>query len=406
MSVDSDTRAVATTVDHPEPAVVDSGRILSSLIKVEHVSPAAHDRIRAVRHIIAFLVWVGLPTIMGGVYFGMVASDMFVSEAKITVRNVQNSSGILDNFISKSLGGGSNEDTALVVEYMKSREILHELEDLIDIRAMYARPDVDILSQMEKDGSFENFYRYFNNVVQVEQDNNTGVTTLQVRAFAPQDAQSIAEVMISLTDLLMDKITERGRNDALSYARAELARLKQGLRDLNQKIMQFRIEGNDINPLLSARAVHRIVGQLEGDLVMARTQLAETEAFMLPESTLVTAMRNRIRALEDQLVKEKKRLAGKDTGTFSETVSAYEGLMLEQKLMEKTFAAALAGYEAAKAETQQRQAYLVAYVPPNLPDQATYPDRLISALTVFFGAVLFYGIGTLMLASIKEQTRL
>ncbi len=44
-------------------------------------------------------------------------------------------------------------------------------------------------------------------------------------------------------------------------------------------------------------------------------------------------------------------------------------------------------------------------VEPNLPEKSLYPRRWVITASVFFGLVLIYGVGWLILAGIKEHAQ-
>ncbi len=75
-------------------------------------------------------------------------------------------------------------------------------------------------------------------------------------------------------------------------------------------------------------------------------------------------------------------------------------------MAKQRYGSALTSLEAARAEAQRQQRYLIAFVAPQLPDEAIEPDRPWMILTVFACAFLIYAIGGLIWSAIKDHAGL
>src|SRR5205085_4745793 len=76
-----------------------------------------------------FWAIVGLPTLIAGVYFFAIASDLYLSEVKFIVRGP--SKAATSSLAAMLSGGGApaaSEDTFAVHEYVKSRDAVRRLE--------------------------------------------------------------------------------------------------------------------------------------------------------------------------------------------------------------------------------------------------------------------------------------
>jgi len=76
---------------------------------------------------------------------------------------------------------------------------------------------------------------------------------------------------------------------------------------------------------------------------------------------------------------------------------------MQRDFAAKRYEAAAAALESARHEALKQQLYLVRVVEPNLPQAALYPRRWLMLASVFFGALLVYGIGWLIVAGVKEH---
>ena len=363
---------------------------------------------RRKRHplMIAFLLWVGLPTILSVVYFFLIASPMYVSTAELTVRNLQGSpSSLLDSVFGKTFGSSGNQDAQIVKEYLESRQVVAALDRSVNLRHIYADPKQDIISRLGADATNEALYNYYLHVTDVEFDADTQVVTVKVRAFTAEQAHLVAAAMVNLADELVRDMAERARNDAVAYAKQELTLAEAHLRESSLKVTSFRNSEQDIDPSETAKAGLRIVGSLEAEIVKTRAQLAEAASYYQPSAVVLTTLKSRLVALQQQLQNEQGKLAGGGV-TLSQTLPTYEGLNLDIDLARRAYGAALAALDTARKEAVQRTVYLVAFVKPDVPDEATYPKKLLSILAVFVAALASFGITTLVIASIREHVSL
>jgi capsular polysaccharide transport system permease protein len=79
-------------------------------------------------------------------------------------------------------------------------------------------------------------------------------------------------------------------------------------------------------------------------------------------------------------------------------------LLLEREFATKALASATASLETARLEAERQQLYLEAVVAPNESDYPLYPERLRAIFLIVTSALLLYGIGWLVSASVREHT--
>ena len=147
-----------------------------------------------------FWLTVLFPTTFAGVYFGMFASDIYVSESSFVVRSPGSQSSLTGvGALLQSTGfSRSQDDTYSVQEYMRSRTALAELEQNLPLRAFYTEKG-DVLSRFNGFGlndTQEAFYRYFKERLSVDVDSISGIATLRVRAFNAEEGQQINERLL------------------------------------------------------------------------------------------------------------------------------------------------------------------------------------------------------------------
>ena len=353
----------------------------------------------------SFLVMVGLPTALTGTYYGVVASDVFVSETRYAIRTGEQApaTGLLASMLGPAATTRAGDDASIVRDYILARDMLDELDRELDLRSHYSAATIDPLSRLRPDATEEVFLEYYRDRIEVEVETGTDITVLKVRAFDAETARDIAGEIIELSERLVNRMSERITDDTLRFARRELAQAETLIREANQAVTRFRNESRSIDPGEETSAVLSIITALEGRLAGAKAELLETESIMHSDSVQVKTLQNRVAALTQQVERERARLASESGSDLTRLIDGYAPLLLDQELAQHRYTSALASLEVARADAQRKQRYLIPFVKPALPDEAIEPERLMNTLIVFFAASLIYGIGALMLASVYDH---
>ena len=357
-----------------------------------------------------FFLWVVvLPTLFAAIYYGLIASDIYISEAKYAVRTSDQTS-YTNSLLDTVLAGGAEsagEDAAIVRDYILSHDMLEKLDRSLDLRKHYTSRNVDFFSRLDDDASQEQFLEYYRQMVQVSIDSSTLIITLRIKSFDPVLSQKMAKVIIGLSEDLVNKLSERIVEDTLNFAQSEVDKAENRVRKASDAITTFRSETLSMDPREETKGALQIVAELETKLVETRAQLIETKSFMQDDSPQVKVLQSKVQALEQQVWNERQRLASKNSShNYTQLIDLYQPLALEEQLAKHRYASALTSLEAARSEAQRKQRYLLTFVQPQIPDEALLPERFNSTIIIFLELCLIYGIGSLVWAAIKDHMRL
>src|SRR3979411_1646717 len=149
-----------------------------------------------------FWAIVGPPTLIAGVYFFAIASDLYSSEVKFIVRGPPKAPGTAISALLSSAGSAATEAHFAVHEFVMSRDAVRRLEREVDLRGLFSRPEGDLITRFpgiwfwRKD--FEALYWTYKRFVSVEAESTSGVSTLLVKAYRPEDAQRMARGLLAL----------------------------------------------------------------------------------------------------------------------------------------------------------------------------------------------------------------
>ncbi|MEQ8951687.1 hypothetical protein [Parvibaculum sp.] len=309
-----------------------------------------------------------------------------------------------------SLGGQTGlVDGYVVEEYIQSHEIARKLQESVDLRSIYSADEADYWSRLDPDVTFEDFFSYYLSRIDVYFDSEANVVHLDVQAYRPADAQRIAAEIVRLSDDMVNRISEQSRTDAVEFAAEEVTLAENRLRDNRLTLYRFREEHGELDPVRSAEAIGGIVSKLEEELARYKTELASLRSYMREESAQIAGVKARIGAIEQQLRAERGRLTSSPDDpatTYSDLLADYERLLIEEEFARSAYTSAVSALEVARADAARKQAYLVAFVEPSMPDAASKPDRLLIVVSVVACGLLAFGLLMLIGAAIKEHARI
>lgn len=359
-----------------------------------------------------FLLVVGLPTVAAATYYIGYAADQYVSEAEFVVRGQSQSQSTLSTLLQSTGISRSQDDTYAVQDYMTSRDALAVLAKDDDIRAVFSRPEADALARFPRTflpfgdnslwgSSFEHFYEYYQKHVTVELDSTTGVTSLKVRTFRPEDSRQIAQALLQMGERLVNQMNDRQRENALRDARKEVALAEDRVQAMAAEIAAFRNQQEVVDPNKQSVSMLQSLTMLTDALVKTKLQLAQVVASS-PRSPLIADYQQRIAALQVQIDDARKRITGSDSSMVPK-LATYDQLQLKRELADKQLASATASLETARQRAEQQQIYLETIVRPNEPDYAAYPRKIASIALVFFGMLGVFGLLSLLAAGAREH---
>ena len=353
----------------------------------------------------SLLTVVGVPTLLSVIYFGLFATDVYVSEASFAIRSATSSaqpSG-LSSLLSSSIVSSGTQDSELIAEYVQSHDMLAELQKRIDVRAHYSANTADYLSRLKHDASQEELREFFREQVRVMRDSQSDVLTLTVRAFDPVVSQKIASLIIDISESLINRISDDMESDALASANAEVDLAVKKVHQASAALTQFRSANVSMNPIMEAQALFSVVTDLEKSITGIEAELVEKRAYMREESPDVTALKNRLNALQKQRSVEKGRLLGGESTQSASLIGDYEPLEVARELAQQQYASALASLELARVEVARKKLYLVTFIAPSRPDEAVEPERVMNVITVSVFSFVIYLIGGLMWSALKDH---
>ena len=354
-----------------------------------------------------FALFVILPFLFATAYYGLIASDIYISESRFIIKSPDRkpaSMSSLAGLIETTGLSPGQEQTKEIMDYLRSRDALKDLAKRIDVRAEFMSSSADRLSRFpplfHRD-NFENLYDYYGSMVDVHLDHETGMAVLKVNAFEPSQAQALNENLLQLSEGLVNRLNERANAKTINEAEARVAVAQARVRKARADLGRYRNSSALLDPQQQGMGVLELSNGLIAQVATLRAKLTEIQQ-AAPNHPSIPALRQRIAALSEQIAAQTGRAVGTSSGIASK-MSGYESLAVEQEFATQMLTAANAALEQARAEALKQQYYLERVVQANKPDDALLPARIKKILTVLFVCLCSYLIGWMLVVGILEH---
>ncbi len=287
-----------------------------------------------------FLATVVVPTALSILYFGPIASDVYITESKFVVKSTgQNSAPSLDGLLGRMGVSSSNNDAWGVQSYSLSRDALSKLDKDLQVKEHYSSNVVDVFNRFPTvriwDSSFEWFHDYYLGKVAVLVDPITSVNTLTVRAYNPEMALKINQSLLSLSEDLVNQLNLRARQDLMKSAQREVDIAKSKIQELSKEISLLRKKDDVKDP--------------DGQVIRLQS------------------------------------------------------LHLEREFADKQLATSLSSLEQARTEALKKQLYIERVANPILPDSPMEPRRIRGIISTLLLGLVLWGILSLLISGVKEH---
>jgi ABC-2 type transport system permease protein/capsular polysaccharide transport system permease protein len=351
-----------------------------------------------------FLIAVVIPTLGAFLYFGLFASDVYVSESRFVVRSPSKAAVTsLGQVLSSGGLTGASEESNAVIEYLESRSAVADANRANLLSRAWSDARIFVLDRFGglREPNRERLYRYYLDKVTVEDEPTTQVVHLTVRAFAAPDAQAINERLLERSEALVNRLSDRARGDALALANREVDEAQQRARNAAIALADYRNRSRIIDPEKQAAARLQMVSKLQDELIAAQTQLKQMETYT-PQATQIPYLRTQVASLQREIAAQTASIAG-GSGSLSSTAARYQVLLLDSELAGKQLAAALIGLQDARAEARRKRAYVERIAEPSLPDYAVEPKRLRGIVATLLLGLLTWGILSVLLVGVREH---
>lgn len=357
---------------------------------------------------IRLAIWlVAIPMLLALIYYSVLAVDRYASSALVVVRQTDESQAATVPGLAMLMGGvnpTSREETLFLTEFIKSPDMMNELEKRLQWVEKYSKQWRDPFFWISADSDAETRLAYYQRIVQPHFDDVTGLLRVEVQAFDPKLAQEMLNIILSSSENFVNEISHRIARDHMKFAADELLKARQLYDQKQHLLLDFQNKYGVLDAQASAQSRADIISQIEASLSQERANLNGLTATLSPNSPQVRQQRNRIAAMEAQLKAEQRRLVSAQGDDKMNLLAAeYRNLTIDASVAEEAYKLAITAQQNARIEATRKIRSLVTVATPNLPERPAYPEALYNLLTILIVLGLLYGIARFIITTIEDH---
>ena len=344
---------------------------------------------------------------LSALYWGVYASDRYISEAHVIIQSTEMSSG--QSFDLGSLLGnvstGNQSDQLLMRDYLLSFDMLKKLDASLHLREHYSDPRHDLLSRLWflNGPSLEKFYDYYLGRVSIEYDDYAGVLVIKAQAYDPQTAQAIASALVKDGERFMDGLAHSLAQDQVDFLAQQIDDISQATMKARQALLAYQNKHGLVSPQGTTENLAGIVNTMEAQLSSLKTSRAAMLGYLMPTSANVVEANLQIAALEKQIATEKAKLAAPQGKTLNSTVEEYQRLEMEAAFTQDLYKTALTALEKGRFEAARTLKKMSILQAPTLPEYPLEPRRLYNSVVFILMILLTASILHLLAAIIRDH---
>ena len=354
-----------------------------------------------------FLYSVILPTFLSILYFGLIASPVYISESRFVVYSPsQHFSGAgLSSIIGNLSGNNSTSAAYAVHDYIGSWDAMLALDKAYDLKHLYGNHDIDVFDRfgglIYPFSSHVDLLRYYNTKVTDSIDTTSGITNLKVKAYTADDAQRLNTFLLQKSQDIVNQMNDTARRKAVFYAQNEVTEAEKNLRTATVALAKYRNMHHVFSPPAQSALQLQMVSKLQDQLITQKGEISALRAHA-PRNPQLPVLESNVKALEMEINNQSSAVTGTDQSLASKDVE-YERLLVDQTIAQKLLEVSVTSLEQARVTAQKQELYLETISRPNLPDDAQEPRRFKDIVATLLVSLIVYGILTIVIAGVREH---
>ena len=340
------------------------------------------------------------------VYWGIVASDRYVSEAVVVIQRTDMAVGTsmdLGNLLTGATGG-QRSDQLLLRAHLRSLDMLKKLDEKLDLRSHYSDTSRDVLSRMwNKDEDQERFHEHFLARTSVELDEYTGTLSIKAQAYEAKMAKAIADLLVAEGELYMNELGHAMARDQVHFLEKQVVELADRHINARRDLLSFQNRKGMLSPHATAEAMQGMINRLEAQATELKAKRASLLGYLSPSAPGIVDLNLQIQAVERQILEEQSRLTSPKSKALNATVEEYQRLEMAAKFAQDLYQTALVAMEKGRLEALRTLKKVSVLQSPSLPEYPREPRRIYNIIVFILAALILAGIVHLLAAIIRDH---
>jgi len=353
------------------------------------------------------LVWVVLLMALAtSVYWVLIASDRYVSQANVIIRSTDsiNAPAFDLSMLMSGISNVSHSDQLLLREYLLSVDMLKKLDAKLDLRSHYSDKRRDIVSRMWfKDGPLEWFYRHYLSRVSVEYDDYAGVLRVSVQAYDDKMAQAIADMLVHEGERYMNHLGHELAETQVDFLVQQVGLAQQRFQEASRELLAFQNQKGLLSPAATAESINAIIANLENQRTQLQTQLTSLPKTLDPQHPNIIMLKQSLAAVDRQIAQEKARLATPSGKTLNASMEEAHRLQMAVSFTQDIYKASLTALEKGRIDATRMLNKVSILQAPTLPEYPMEPRRIYNTIVTLLFAGALIGLLKLLEGIVRDH---
>lgn len=338
-------------------------------------------------------------------YWGFWASDRYVSQSNVVLESPQLVPAAVS--FSSLLGGasGGSGDMLLLRDYLLSVDMLRKIDIELGFREHYASTKVDFFSRLvDIDAPVEELHEYYLQQISVELDDYAQILRIRVRAFDPNMAYLVANMLLSQGEAHMNAMGQRLAEEQVNFLEQQVNHLSKNFDSARKALIEYQNENGLISPMGTVESLSAVVASLEAQLANLKAKRTALISYQSALSPAILKVNREIKAVKEQISQESARMAQQSGGALNVVFSEYQALELKVQFSQESYSAALAALENTRIEAARKLKQVSVLQTPTFPEYSIEPKRIYNIMVFSVVAIFLSLIIHMLMLIIREHS--
>jgi len=347
-----------------------------------------------------------LACLLLSIYWGLIASDRYVSEARVIIQrtDLAGSQNMDFSALLTGTGGVNRADQLLLRDYLLSVDMLRKLDAKLDLRSHYSDRRYDPLSRLwSATVPQEWFHRHYLSRVSVEFDDYAGVLVVKAQGYDPGIAHAIAAMMVEEGERTMNLLAHQLAREQVSFIEKQVTVLAERFQEARRQMLAYQNSKGLVSPQATAENLAGVVNRLEAQRTEMQARRTALLAYLAPQAPGIVELDAQLGAMEKQIAQEQARLTAPKGNTLNSTVEEYQRLEMTAMFAQDVYKTALVALEKGRVEATRTIKKVTVLQEATSPEYALQPARLYNITISVLVTLLVAGIVRLLAAIIRDH---
>lgn len=338
-------------------------------------------------------------------YTMLIKSELYESQTALMVRDLSSAPQATGLGLSL-LGVGSSsqlQDSMVVQEYIMSLDMFLLLDKEFSIASHYRSDALDFIERLAYDATMEKTLEFYQERVQVNYDETSGLLHLSFAHTKQETAQKILQFMVKSVEDELNEFNRRKAKKQFSFIEIEYEKSKKKMEESSRTLENYQNRHLFLDPANQASSSSAIIANLEATLTQKEIEYKTKSSYLNSDNHEIIALKAEIKEIKSSLAGSRKSLSGDSKSRLNKVLFEYEKLKMQMEFDTEVYKNSLIQLETTKLDVLKEAKTLSVVSKPNLPDGYTYPNKPKVFITLIIVTLLMYGIFSMLGAIIRDH---